>query len=161
MDLQIKTRSIFPVLAVTGLLAGAQVAYCQSTANTSSAERTSVPADNSESNKMDPTNQSDTADKQSNNKSDVDITQNIRKSLMADDALSTYAHNIKVVTVGGHVTLNGVVRSEQEKSVIESKAVSVAGQGNVENQLKVSQSLEEFHRCGYRGRPRMPRTPAF
>jgi osmotically-inducible protein OsmY len=57
---------------------------------------------------------------------------------MADKSLSTYAHNVKVVTVNGQVTLNGVVRSEQEKATVEAKAASVAGQSRVVNDIKVS-----------------------
>jgi hyperosmotically inducible periplasmic protein len=30
--------------------------------------------------------------------SDQDVTQNIRKSIMADKSLSTYAHNVKIIT---------------------------------------------------------------
>jgi hyperosmotically inducible periplasmic protein len=97
-----------------------------------------VPADNSKSNKVDPSNSSATADAQKDDASDVQITQSIRKSLMADESLSTYAHNVKVVTVNGHVTLNGVVRSSQERATVEAKAVSVVGKSRVVNELKVS-----------------------
>ena len=59
---------------------------------------------------------------------------------MADKALSTYAHNVKIVAVSGTVTLNGVVRSEQEKSTLEMKAAAVAGKDHVINDLKVAPS---------------------
>ena len=39
-----------------------------------------------------------TADKQSNTASDRDLTQQVRKAIMEDKAISTYAHNVKVVT---------------------------------------------------------------
>ena len=95
-------------------------------------------ADNSRSNKVDASDTSMTADAQTNNAGDVMITQSIRKSLMADKSLSTYAHNVKVVTINGHVTLNGVVRSDEERAAVEAKAVSIVGQGSVENDLKVA-----------------------
>ena len=57
---------------------------------------------------------------------------------MADKSLSTYAHNVKIVSVNGAVTLNGVVKSAQEKSVIQAKALAVAGKGNVTNGLTVA-----------------------
>ena len=129
---------LMPVIAATVLCAGTGVAVCQTTNYSSSGS--SVPADNSKTNKTDPSNRSMTPDTQKNDKSDVQITKDIRKSLMADKSLSTYAHNVKVVTVNGHVTLNGVVHTDDEKSAIESKAVSVAGSGNVDNELKVKES---------------------
>jgi len=93
--------------------------------------------DNSKSNQTDPSDQSATADSQSNKASDIDLTKRIRKSLMADKSLSTYAHNVKIVTVNGSVTLNGVVRSYSEKNAVEAKAVEVAGKANVTDDLKV------------------------
>ena len=63
--------------------------------------------------------------------------QNIRKAIVSDKSLSTYAHNVKVISKGGKVTLKGPVRSEEEKSAIEKKAVEVAGAGNVTNELTV------------------------
>ncbi len=57
---------------------------------------------------------------------------------MADKALSVDAHNVKIVTVNGHVTLNGVVRSEAEKSATIAKAVTVAGSDNVLDALRVA-----------------------
>jgi osmotically-inducible protein OsmY len=62
------------------------------------------------------------------NPSDRAITQQIRKAIHQDKALSTYAHSIKIITQGGKVMLRGPVRSEDEKSSLEAKAISVAGQ---------------------------------
>jgi hyperosmotically inducible protein len=78
-----------------------------------------------------------TADQAKNNASDRDIMQNIRKAIVDDSSLSTYAHNIKVIAKHGKVTLKGPVRSEEEKKTIESKAVEVAGAGNVTNDLTI------------------------
>lgn len=94
--------------------------------------------DNTKNNKVDPSNSTATADSQTNNSSDIDLTKRIRKSVMADKALSTYAHNVKIVAVNGTVTLNGVVRSEEEKSALEMKAAAVAGKDKVINDLKVA-----------------------
>ena len=74
------------------------------------------------------------------NPADRAITQKIRKAIHADQTLSTYAHNIKIITQDGKVTLRGPVRSDDEKSALEAKAVSVAGQENVTNHLKVAPS---------------------
>jgi hyperosmotically inducible protein len=79
-----------------------------------------------------------TADQQKMNPADRTITQKIRKAIVNDGSLSTYAHNIKIITQDGKVTLRGPVRSEDEKSNVEAKAVGVAGQDNVTDQLEIA-----------------------
>jgi len=96
-----------------------------------------TPPDNTKQNK-DQT--SPTADQQKMNPADRAITQKIRKAIHDDNSLSTYAHNIKVITQDGKVTLRGPVRSEEEKNNLQAKAVAVAGEGNVTNQLEVAPS---------------------
>jgi hyperosmotically inducible protein len=130
-----KTQALTAAVAAGLLIIAAQSALSQSSTAPSTG---TVPADNTKSNKLDPSNTAATADAQKDNAGDRTITQRIRKSLVTDKALSTYAHNVKIVSVDGTVTLNGVVRSEDEKSAIEAKAVSVAGQGHVVNDLKVT-----------------------
>ena len=93
--------------------------------------------DNTKQNK-DQTNP--TADQQKINPTDRAITQKIRKAVHDDTSLSTYAHNIKIISQNGKVTLRGPVRSEDEKSNLQAKAVAVAGRENVTNQLKVAPS---------------------
>ena len=79
-----------------------------------------------------------TADQQKIDPADRATTQTIRQAIYQDKSLSTYAHNVKIITQNGMVTLRGPVRSEDEKSNIESKAVAVAGQGHVTNQLSIA-----------------------
>jgi hyperosmotically inducible periplasmic protein len=81
---------------------------------------------------------SPTADQQKMNASDREITQKIRKAINEDKTLSTYAHNIKIITQDGKVTLRGPVRSEDERNNLQAKAVAVAGQENVTNQLEIA-----------------------
>lgn len=78
-----------------------------------------------------------TADQQPNNRSDRDITQQVRQAIMADKTFSTYAHNVKVITQNGQVTLKGPVRSDDEKRALEAKAAAIAGDGKVTNELTV------------------------
>lgn len=104
----------------------------------SAGAQTVPPPDNTKSNQTDPSNRGATADNQKENDTDRGIVQRIRKSLMADKDLSTYAHNVKVVSVNGQVTLNGVVRSNDEKSKVAGLAEEVAGKQNVVNDLKVA-----------------------
>jgi len=79
-----------------------------------------------------------TADQAKNDKSDDELTKEIRQAIVKDKSLSTYAHNIKIVANQGKVTLRGPVRSEEEKKSIEDKATQIAGSGNVTNELSVS-----------------------
>jgi osmotically-inducible protein OsmY len=83
-----------------------------------------------------------TADQQKENKGDRETTRQIRKALMADKGLSMYAHNVKIITANGMVTLRGPVRTEDEKMSIESKAKSVAGVTDVKNELTVAPKSE-------------------
>src|SRR6202035_1313754 len=52
--------------------------------------------DNTKVNERDRSKDEATADQQKVNRSDQDITQQIRKSIMKDKSLSAYAHNIKI-----------------------------------------------------------------
>jgi osmotically-inducible protein OsmY len=88
-------------------------------------------------NQGDASSSATTADSQKMNPADRALTQKIRSSIYQDKSLSTYAHNIKVITQNGSVTLKGPVRSDDEKAAIEAKATAIAGAGNVSNQLTV------------------------
>src|SRR5205085_11360508 len=77
-------------------------------------------ADNTEVNKRDRKTGAVTADQQKENQGDRELTANIRKALMDNKELSTYAHNVKIVSVNGMVTLKGPVRSEDEKKAVEA-----------------------------------------
>ncbi|MFZ0804333.1 MAG: BON domain-containing protein [Terriglobales bacterium] len=97
----------------------------------------SAPADNTKVNQRDQDANEPTANQQKDNPSDRDITQQIRRAIMKDKSLSTYAHNVKVITQNGQVTLKGPVRSDDEKQAIEAKATEIAGQNKVSNELEV------------------------
>jgi hyperosmotically inducible periplasmic protein len=81
-----------------------------------------------------------TADQAKNNKSDLKLQKQIRREIVKDKTLSTYAHNIKIVARDGKVTLRGPVNSDAEKTAIEQKATAIAGAGNVTNELTVKES---------------------
>ncbi len=97
-----------------------------------------VAPDNTKSNKQNPSNMNQTADNQTNNSADMDITRRIRRSVTSDQNLSTYGHNVKIVSANGTVTLNGVVRTDAEKAEIGMKAASVVGKDHVANEIKVA-----------------------
>lgn len=96
------------------------------------------PADNSKVNTRDRNASASTADQQKENRSDRETTQQIRRAIMKDKSLSTYAHNVKVISENGMVTLKGPVRSEEEKKAVESKAAEVAGQDKVQSEIQVA-----------------------
>jgi len=97
-----------------------------------------TPADNTKVNERDRSKDAPTADQQKENASDRDLTQKIRRSVMDDKTLSTYAHNVKIIAQDGRITLKGPVRTEQEKKTIEAKAVEVAGAGRVMNEISIA-----------------------
>ena len=97
-----------------------------------------TPPDNTKVNARDREKGAVTADQQKEDAADRDLTQKIRKALMADKSLSSYAHNVKVIAQGGQVTLKGPVRSDAEKQSVEAKAVEVAGAGHVTNEMSVA-----------------------
>ena len=123
-------RTLFISLALT--LCGSVLGVCQNTA--------SPQPDNTKVNERDRNPNQTTADQQKENRSDRDITQQIRKAIESDKSLSTYAHNVKIVTENGTVTLKGPVRSEEEKKAVETKAAEVAGQDKVTNQIEIKSS---------------------
>ncbi len=100
------------------------------------AQGQAVSPDNSGTNKA----QNNTADQQSEAASDRMLTKKIRQALIADKSLSTYGHNVKIITKDGSVTLKGPVHSEEEKQSIASKTESIVGSPDkVTNQLTIKQ----------------------
>ncbi len=102
---------------------------------------TSTPKpDNTKVNKRDRNAGEVTADQQKANATDQDLTKRIRQSIMSDKSLSTYAHNIKIISQNGAVTLKGPVKSDDEKTAVVAKAVAVAGSADkVTDQISVKQ----------------------
>lgn len=95
--------------------------------------------DNTKVNQRDRQSSQKTADQQKNNRSDLETSRQIRKAIIADKSLSTYAHNIKIITTDGQVTLKGPVRTAAEKSAVEAKAGVVAGADRVQSQISVAE----------------------
>ena len=125
---------LFALSLCTGLLLGAGVL---ASAQEPTTQQASPAADNTKVNERDRSQNEPTADQQKDNRSDRDITQQIRQSIMKDKSLSTYAHNVKIITQNGQVTLKGPVRSEDEKKTVEAKATEVAGENKVTSQLDI------------------------
>lgn len=94
--------------------------------------------DNTKVNKPDRAKGAVTAGQQKENAADRDLAKKIRQSVVGDESLSTYAHNVKIVAQDGQVTLKGPVRSEAEKTSIVAKATKIAGAGKVTNEITVT-----------------------
>jgi osmotically-inducible protein OsmY len=93
--------------------------------------------DNTKVNKRDRKAGEPTADQQKEKTSDRQLAANIRRAIVKDKSLSTYAHNVKVIVQGGAVTLKGPVHTEEEKRAVEAKATEAAGGAKVTNELTV------------------------
>ena len=99
--------------------------------------------DNTKVNTRDRDKNEMTADQQKENRSDRELARQVRRALVKDKSLSTYAHNVKVIARDGAVTLKGPVRSEEEKQAVEAKAVEVAGQGKVTDEISVAPKTDK------------------
>jgi hyperosmotically inducible protein len=79
-----------------------------------------------------------TADEQGyGSERDVEITRKIRQEIMKHKELSSYAHNVKIVTLGGKVFLRGPVKSAEEKASVKAHADKIAGAENVKDELEI------------------------
>lgn len=131
------------LLTATFLLSSMGLLWAQQDSNGASqapAENTQAPADNTKINQRDRNANEPTADQQKENTNDRQLTAHIRRAIVKDKSLSTTAHNVKIISQNGAVTLKGPVKSEEEKQTIESKATEIAGAGKVDNELQVAPS---------------------
>ncbi|MBL7543298.1 MAG: BON domain-containing protein [Bdellovibrionaceae bacterium] len=93
--------------------------------------------DNTELNKRDQRGRELTADKHGTSEKDIKISAELRQAVVNDKSLSTYAQNIKIITVNGEVTLKGPVKSVQEQRALLSKAKAVGGVAKVHNNTQI------------------------
>jgi osmotically-inducible protein OsmY len=128
----IRINSLLSFAAAIGILAAGMAVN-----SAGAPAQTSPPSDNTKVNKQDRAEGAVTADQQKENRTDRDLTKQIRKAVTSDKSLSTYAHNVKIVSQDGAVTLKGPVRSDEEKQAVFAKAEQIAGTGKVADQLTV------------------------
>lgn len=96
-----------------------------------------VDADNTGKNARDRDSAAVTPLDQGNSAADLDMTKKIREAVVADEALSSNARNVKIITKDGAVTLRGPVKDAAEKARVVAIARNVAGQAPVADQLEV------------------------
>ncbi len=71
-------------------------------------------------------------------KSDLEITQDIRQAIIANQTLSLYAHNVKIISNNGIVKLRGPVTSAEERAVVVSIASHATGTIKILDQMSVA-----------------------
>ncbi len=90
-----------------------------------------VKADNTKKNSKAYSDGKPTAQNQSNEKSSVERSAELRKAIMKKKGLSVNAQNVKLIDENGKMTLRGPVDSAKEKSIIESLAKNCYGRDYV------------------------------
>jgi hyperosmotically inducible periplasmic protein len=129
-------RILIPLFASMLISYSSQGQQAKATPSNSAASD-STEADNSKRNSSEQNKNTNTAEKQSNTKDDLALTQKIRQAVMKDGSLSINAKNIKIIAQDGKITLKGPVDTQQEKDAIAVKAEEIAGKDQVDNQLEV------------------------
>jgi osmotically-inducible protein OsmY len=133
-----KTLWIAAPVILLALPVGASAADARVNGNVQIAASTD--ADNTARNVRDRNDSAVNPMDQGGSEADRTITQQIRKKVVDDDKLSMNAHNVKIVTVDGVVTLRGPVKSAGEKTTISTVAAKTTGVKKVDNQLEVEQN---------------------
>jgi len=123
-------------LLIVGLVAVATAGCSRSLPSSATTSSEANDRDNTAVNTRDREATTTTPIDQNENQADIDITANIRKRVV-DTNMSVNAHNVKIVTQDGKVTLRGPVKSDDEKKQVEEIANSVAGADKVDSQLEV------------------------
>jgi hyperosmotically inducible protein len=104
--------------------------------NVKTGEENQIDADNTGINARDRSGLTLTPEDQSNTEADRALIQDIRKGLVAEESLSSNAHNIKIIAIQGKVTLRGPVESSEEKDKAGAIARQYADSENIDNQLE-------------------------
>jgi osmotically-inducible protein OsmY len=128
----------FAVLPILLVSSGCDQRESKPSADMNRSGATPPDADNTARNKRDRDDATLTPGDQGTSPADRELTQKIRKALVIDSSgYSATAKNIKIITVDGKVTLRGPVKTDAEKAGIVTIAKSLAGDGNVDDQLEV------------------------
>lgn len=125
------------VLAVSLLLLPSAFAKDAAKDSKAAADASQAAPDNTKKNARDRNGAGVTAQNQSNEKSDVEATRQLRQAIMQRKKLSVNAQNIKIITENGTMTLKGPVDSEQEKAKLERIAKQYSGHNKLVNELEV------------------------
>jgi len=128
---------LFQITKTRVLTSALLLSFCAGSVYAQSTDDKAKP-DNTAVNKRDQNPGEVTADQQKMNAADRALTAKIRRAVIADKRLSTYAHNVKIISQDGTVTLKGPVRSDDEVKSIMAKAIEGTGSPDkIVNQMSV------------------------
>jgi hyperosmotically inducible protein len=130
-------KFLLPLYASFLMVYSSQTQQATPTPRDPAAASDATEADNTKRNASEQNKDTDTAEKQSNSKDDLALTQKIRQAVMKDGSLSMNAKNVKIIAQDGKITLKGPVDSQKEKDTIGTEAGEIAGKDKVDNQLEV------------------------
>ncbi|HEY9730893.1 MAG TPA: BON domain-containing protein [Drouetiella sp.] len=98
-----------------------------------------INADNTKKNSKAVSGEKPTAQNQSNEKSSVERSAELRRAIMKKKGLSVNAQNVKLIDENGKLTLRGPVDSAKEKNIIEDLAKNCYGKDYV-SELEIKSS---------------------
>jgi hyperosmotically inducible periplasmic protein len=125
---------LYPLVLTSGLCLTTGVRAERGTQNEAPANS---PLENTERNARDIRSATVTPEDQTESRGDRELTASIRRTVVNDKALSMNAHNAKIITRNGVVTLRGPVESSGEKSKLQAIAHKTRGVRQVDNQLEI------------------------
>src|SRR6202043_2118395 len=100
-------KFLLPLYASFLMVYSSQAQQATPTPRDPAAASDATEADNAKRNASEQNKDTDTAEKQSNSKDDLALTQKIRQAVMKDGSLSMNAKNVKIIAQDGKVTLKG------------------------------------------------------
>ena len=133
MNIRIGAAGFLAAMIITTLLAVPAMAQQTSP----EAPVVSTSADNTRVNQRDKSPETVKPTDQPNNKTDIKLAAAVRRSIVSDKSLSMMAHNVKLVAIGGVVTLRGPVKTAEEKTKVGAIVAKVAGVADVNNELDI------------------------
>ena len=137
--MSLHTARIFTNLLLAGACTLTLAACGSSDTRNADQAPAAAAAENTRRNAADTTDTALTPMDQGENALDLAITKTVRQIIVEDNTLSTNAHNIKIITYNGRVTLRGPVDSQAERDRLTTVAQGVAGVNSVDSQLEVAQ----------------------
>lgn len=129
-----KLLSLIAFMLTAGLMLTTGSVRAEPSTSTLLAANTEL--ENTERNVRDSSGATLTPEDQKETRRDVKITKAIRKAIIKQKSLSVDAHNAKIITRNGVVTLRGPVENADEKAKLQSIAETIRGVKQIDNQLE-------------------------
>lgn len=131
-----KLLGLFTLILSAGLMLSTGSVRAEQKAASIMLATNGADVENTKRNVRDRNNKNLTPEHQKGTRADVKITRAIRKAIIKDDSLSVDAHNAKIITRNGTVTLRGPVQTVDEKTKLQSIAEKIRGVKQIDNQLE-------------------------